>query len=102
MPWWVDRASSGHGAATAAALKHPGRRLRPLRHLALGCVVPADQRRREGEQPGGSEDGEEHRGRHPQPSRHPIDDRMIAVKSQFFEVTGGSGAIRYGAPTVPR
>jgi hypothetical protein len=65
----VDRAAAGHGALTATAVDHPRRAQRPLRHEAFGRVVPANQRGREREQPGGGEDGEEHRGRHPHPSR---------------------------------
>ena len=67
----VDRSASGHGSEPTAARKHPCRRLRPLRGEALGGVVPAHESRCESEQPGRGEDGEEHRGRHPHPSRQP-------------------------------
>jgi hypothetical protein len=70
-PRRVDRPTTGHAAAAAPALQHPRRRLRPLGDQALGRVVPADQRGRECEQPGCGEHGEEHRRRHPQPSRRP-------------------------------
>ena len=61
----VDRPGAGHGAATTAPGQHPRRGRRPLHRDPLRAVVPAGERRREGEQTGRGEDGEEHRGRHP-------------------------------------
>jgi hypothetical protein len=63
----VDRPPAGDGTTTTAPGQDPRRGRRPLGLDPLGGVVPARQRGGEGQETGGGEHGEKHRGRHATP-----------------------------------